>query len=264
MQLQFHTISFEWRNRRECTRMIVSYLCRDLDGLLQFFKRMPVATFHDAFVALQIRFVTDNDTVVLRVEFHDVNRLRRGDAEPLTLADGVKLDTVVFPQDRSVKIYDLAAMFLDKVGLLEKSALVVVRHKTDFHALLLVRRLEVAMPRHFARIALGFPAKRKQRACELILPERKKEITLVLPRIMPALEQPARAVRAFLHPREMSGGDEICAELVRTVDQPAELQILVAHHARIRRAPGLIFIGKVLDDEFLKIRRFIHQIIRDF
>ncbi len=80
-------------------------------------------------------------------------------------------------------------MLLDEVRLLEKAAVIVVRHEADFHALLLVGGLEVAMPRHFARVALGLFAERKHRARQLVLPQRKKEIALVLLQIPPALEE---------------------------------------------------------------------------
>ena len=61
----------------------------------------------------------------------------------------------------------------------------------------------------------------------------------------------------------MAGGDVLRAELVRALDEPAELQILVAHHARVRRAAGLVFIGEVLDDVLLKLGRFVDEVIRD-
>ena len=47
------------------------------------------------------------------------------------------------------------------------------------------------MPRHFARVALGFFTERKNRARELVLPQREQEITLILPQIASALEQVA-------------------------------------------------------------------------
>ena len=61
----------------------------------------------------------------------------------------------------------------------------------------------------------------------------------------------------------MAGGDILRAELVGAVDQPAELQVLIAHHARIRRAPRLVFVGKVTDDVLLEFRRLVNQVIRD-
>ncbi len=61
----------------------------------------------------------------------------------------------------------------------------------------------------------------------------------------------------------MSRRDEIRAELIRAVNQPAELQILIAHHARIRRAAGLVFVGEILDDVLLEFRRLVNQVIRN-
>ena len=61
----------------------------------------------------------------------------------------------------------------------------------------------------------------------------------------------------------MAGGDEIRAELIRAVNEPAEFQILIAHHAGIRRATGLVFVGEVLDDVLLEFRRLVNEVIRD-
>jgi hypothetical protein len=38
---------------------------------------------------------------------------------------------------------------------------------------------------------------------------------------------------------------------------------LIAQHARVRRATNLVFVGEVLDDLALKLRRLVNQIIRD-
>ena len=61
----------------------------------------------------------------------------------------------------------------------------------------------------------------------------------------------------------MSGRDEIRTQLIRAVNQSAELQILIAHHARVRRAAGLVFVGEILDDVLLEFRRFVNEVIRD-
>ena len=59
----------------------------------------------------------------------------------------------------------------------------------------------------------------------------------------------------------MAGGDVVRAELLRPVNQAAKFQILIAHHARIRRAARLVFVGEVLDDVLLEFRRFVNQVI---
>ena len=47
------------------------------------------------------------------------------------------------------------------------------------------------------------------------------------------------------------------------LDEAAELEVLVAHHAGIGRAAGLVFIGEVLDDLALKLRRLVYEVIGD-
>jgi hypothetical protein len=60
----------------------------------------------------------------------------------------------------------------------------------------------------------------------------------------------------------MSRRDKIRAKLIRAVNQSAELQVLIAHHARIRRATGLVFVREILDDVLLEFRRLVNQVIR--
>ena len=61
----------------------------------------------------------------------------------------------------------------------------------------------------------------------------------------------------------MSRRDEIRAELIRAINEASELQILIAHHAGIRRATGLVFVGEILDDVLLEFRRLVNQVIRN-
>src|SRR5207253_2956700 len=124
----------------------------------------------------------------------------------------VELDAVVVAEHVAVEVGDLAAMLPDELRLLEKFSVIVVRHETDFHALLFVGGLEVAMPRDFAGVALGAVAEREHRPRQLVLAEREKKITLVLTQVAAALEQDA-AVVAPLEPRELAGGDELRAQL---------------------------------------------------
>ena len=146
--------------------------------------------------------------------------------------------------------------------MLQKFSVIVVRHKTDFHALLFVGRLEIAMPRDLAGVALGLFAERKHGAGKLLLPQRKQKITLILAQITSAFEQDASIVATF-QTREMAGRNVLRAELIRAFDEPSELEILIAHHARIRRAPGFVFVGEILDDAILEFRGFVDEVIRN-
>src|SRR5688572_27614935 len=95
----------------------------------------------------------------------------------------------MMPEDCAARVHDLTAMLLHEVRLLEKAAVVVVRHEANLHALLLVGGLEVAMPGHLPRIALRLLPERKDRARQLILSQREQEVALVLPQILSTLEQ---------------------------------------------------------------------------
>src|ERR1041385_6948546 len=61
----------------------------------------------------------------------------------------------------------------------------------------------------------------------------------------------------------MARRNELRAELVRPVNQPAELKILVAHNARVRRASSFVLLCEVLNDLSLELLRFINEIIRN-
>jgi len=168
--------------------MVVTDFRRHFDWFRQLVERMPVAAVSREFIAVERGIVADDDAIIFRVEFHNVNRLGRRDAESFALADGVKLDAIMMAQNMAVQIHDVAAMLLHEVRLLEKAAVIVVRHEADFHALLLVGGLEIAMSSHFARVTLGLFAERKNRARKLVLPQREQEITLILPQIPSALQ----------------------------------------------------------------------------
>src|ERR1035437_8062435 len=61
----------------------------------------------------------------------------------------------------------------------------------------------------------------------------------------------------------MAGGDELRAELVGAINQSSKLQILIAQHAWVWCAAGLVFVGKILDDVFLEFRRLVNEVVGD-
>ncbi len=65
----------------------------------------------------------------------------------------------------------------------------------------------------------------------------------------------------MLDNRVMPRGDVIAAQRLRFFPKVAELELLVAHHARVRRAAGLVFAGKIIDDQALELVRFIHDVM---
>ena len=60
----------------------------------------------------------------------------------------------------------------------------------------------------------------------------------------------------------MARGDVIAAERLGLFPEIAELELLVAHHARIRRPAGLVFAGEIIDDQALELIRFIDDVMR--
>src|SRR5262245_57091346 len=166
-------------------------------------------------------------------------------------------------KDLAPQIYNFPTMLLRKVCLLQKLSVIIVRHKTDLHALLLIGGLELAMPGYVARITFGAIAQRKQSAGQLILPQGKQKVTLIFAQILPALKQDSVAVWRRFQARKMAGRDVLCAQLVGPFNQSPKFEILITHHARIRSAPSLVLSGKVLNDFGLKLFCFVNQVIRN-
>ena len=153
--------------------MIVPNLHGRFQPLRRLVERNPIATVHRELSALEGGVVADDHAVTGRIEFDDIERLGRGEAQALALADGIKFDALVMAEDLAVKIDNLTAVLLGQLRLLEEPAVVFVRHEANLHALLFVGRFELAVARHFAGVALGLFAKWKQGACQLLLPQRE-------------------------------------------------------------------------------------------
>ena len=221
----------------------------------------PVAAFDGEGVAFELGVVADDDAVVGGIEFDDVERFGRGDAEAFALADGVEFDAVVPPQDAAMDVHDVAGVFLDEFGLLEEAAIVFVGHEADFHALFFVGGLEMAFAGDFAGVALGHVAEREEGAGELFLFEREEEVALVFARVFAFLEE--EAVGTLFDAGKVAGGNVLGAKLSGAADECAEFEFFVAHDARVGRAASFVFFGEVVDDLLLEIFGFVDQVIGD-
>ena len=84
---------------------------------------------------------------------------------------------------------------------------------------------------------------------------------MVLALVTAAFQQISAGGFILLHTREVASGNFIRAELISALDEPAEFQMLVAHHAGVGRAAGFIFVGEILDDVFLEVFRFINEVV---
>ena len=61
----------------------------------------------------------------------------------------------------------------------------------------------------------------------------------------------------------MPGGDIIAAERLGLAPEITELEFLIAHHAWVRRPASLVFAGKIIDNESLKLVRLINNVVRN-
>src|SRR4051794_1010366 len=59
----------------------------------------------------------------------------------------------------------------------------------------------------------------------------------------------------------MAGRNVFRSELISAIDQPAKLEILIAHHARIGCAAGLVLVSEILNDLGLELFGFVDEIV---
>ena len=68
-------------------------------------------------------------------------------------------------------------------------------------------------------------------------------------------------VRMMFDNRVMPGRDVIATEGLSFAPQVPELQLLVAHHARVWGPAGLVFTRKIIDHEALELVGFVHDVM---
>ncbi len=101
-----------------------------------------------------------------------------------------------------------------------------------------------------AHLGLLELADRKERARELRLAQPVQEVALVLVRVEP-LQQLEAARLGLAHPRVVAGRDAFGAEPHRVVEEGLELDLGVAQHVGIGRAPGLVLAQELGEDAVL-------------
>src|ERR1700730_5871127 len=115
--------------------------------------------------------------------------------------------------------------------------------------------------RDFSDLGFLHCSKRCQGAAPSSLAQTEKKIGLVFAWIDAFAQN--RAVFVMLDDRVMPGRDIIAAERLGFSPEIAELEFLIAHHTRIRRAAGLIFAREIIDDRALELLRFIDHVVRN-
>src|SRR5215831_6934071 len=84
-----------------------------------------------------------------------------------------------------------------------------------------------------------------QRPPELRLPQAKQKIRLIFARIDALAKN--RTIIVMLDDRVMTGRDVIAAQCCSLTPEVSELDLLVAHHTRIRRPASPVFAGEIIN-----------------
>ena len=61
----------------------------------------------------------------------------------------------------------------------------------------------------------------------------------------------------------MTRRDVVAAERLRLTPEISELKFFIAHDAWVRRPPGLIFAGEIIDHETLELIGLVNNIMRN-
>src|SRR5438093_11423517 len=105
--------------------------------------------------------------------------------------------------------------------------------------------------RDFPDLGLSHCAERCERATKLRLAQAEQKIRLILARIDPFAKN--RAIGVMFNNSVVAGRDVIAAERFGLTPKIAKFEFLVAHHARIRRAAGLILAREIINDRALEL-----------
>ena len=197
---------------------------------------MVQALGHDQLVLLQA--LVDNIPGFIATTVGTAN------TETLSLADGVVHQAAVFTDDSAVDGHDLPRLCRNKT--LQKIPELALTDKTDAGAVFFGGYLEALLPGNIAHCGLVEFSNRKQGVANLVLVEGVQKIRLILVLIETAqeLEVPATPADA----RIVAGGNTLCTEHLRVIEERLELDFTVAHDVGIRRAPDTILVQEIFEN----------------
>ncbi len=158
------------------------------------------------------------------------------DPQPLALSERVVGEAVMAADDRAVGRLDRPRRPRQVAG--EEIAERPLADEADPGRILLGPGRDALAPGDGADFALGQFPDREQHRCQLLLRQLVQEVALVLGRVG-ALQQ-FHAPPGAAHAGVVAGGDVVGAERARMIQERAELDLAVAQHVGVRRAPGPI------------------------
>src|SRR4051812_26305240 len=186
----------------------------------------------------------DDDPVAVRIDVEDVLPRARGDPEAPALPHRVAERAGMRSDDGAGRVDEVS--LADEVGstALDECRVVSARHEAHLLGVRLACHRQSEPLGMRAGLVLRHPPEREQRPGELPLPEHVEDVGLVLARIR-AAEQMPPAVVAMDVPRVVAGRDEIDPELAGAAEERAELDLLVASNAGVRRSARVMLVEEV-------------------
>src|SRR5690348_3814076 len=181
------------------------------------------------------------------------------DAQSGALAGRVEHRAVVFAEDFALWRTQLAR--LRGQVFRQEFAEVAFADETDAGGILLGVHRETRLMRQLPHLILVQVAEWKQRRAQLLLIERMQEISLVLVGISGAQQFPA--VFCMCDARVVAGGDLLGAQFACGIKEGAELDLAIAQHVRIRRAPGAVFVEEMREHAFAVFAREVARMKGD-
>ena len=198
---------------------------------------------------MELRVVTDNDSVVLTVERQHVERLAGGDAQSPPLADGKLVQALVLAQHLPVLRHHLALLRRQAAALLgqirlNKTDVVPAGDKANLLAFGLVGHRELLAARQRAHLLLGQLAQRKLGARQLLLGQAEKKVGLVFAGVAREPQLVAPGLLVATHAAVVAGGQPFSADLLRGRQQVVKLDVVVAQRAGDGRLAGQVALDE--------------------
>src|SRR6266404_6976293 len=159
---------FKRRDRRPCARMAITNLYRELDIFAGQIAPDPICPVDLEFVTDQIVNVANDYAICLGVEIDDVARTRRSARKSFTLTNGEEFDAVMFANEISINIVNLAAMkFVFAEVRTQKRFVIISRYETNFLAIEFVGHFQAQRMRDVTNLRFRHFAQRRERAPKL-------------------------------------------------------------------------------------------------
>src|SRR6516162_1082369 len=204
---------------------------------------------------------TDEDAARPGIETQNVERLCRGDPQPLSLTYREMCDAAVMAEHAARRIDNIPGLTGLGSQPLDEPRIRTLRHKANVLAVGLVGDGQAKTPCRCAGLVFGEPAEREAQKIELRARRCKQKITLV----SASVPRPVQlgSVRPHHPAHVMPGGERRSTEMTCGAKQIAELDPLIAANARDWRFAAAIGFGKIVDYFRAKAALVIQHVMRN-